>query len=119
MNDKTELQSEVSATQGLSSTVGASLSDSLCVADYIERVEDKSCPYMKRAKVYFKNGRSLSVIQGKGSYGGDAGLFEIAPYSSDGEMDGDLFDDDDKGYSVLGWCDVAKVNHYIAKLGTT
>lgn len=92
--------------------------DLLYVADYIERVEDNSCSYMKRARVYFKNGRSLSVIQGKGSYGGDAGLFEIAPYSADGEMDGDLFDDDDKGNVVLGWCDAAKVNHYIAKLGT-
>jgi hypothetical protein len=92
--------------------------DLLYVADYIERVEDKSCSYMKRARVYFKNGRSLSVIQYKDSYDGDAGLFEIAPYSVDGEIDGDLFDDDDKGDVVLGLCDVAKVNHYIAKLGT-
>jgi len=93
--------------------------DLLCVADYIERVEDKSSPYMQRAKIYFKNGKALSVIRGEGSFGGDVGLFEIAPFSDNGEMDGELFDDDDKGDIVLGSCDVAKVNHYIVKLGTT
>lgn len=92
--------------------------DLVFIADYIDKVEDHSDALFKRAKVYFKNGMALSVVRGEWSYGGKEGLFEIAPISSTGEFDGDLFDDDDKGGDVLGYCDVAKVNHYIAKLGT-
>ena len=91
-------------------------SKTLSVTNPIDRIEDKSCSLMNRVRVYFKNGISLSVIQGEYSHGGDEGLFEIAIFSPDGEMNGDLFDEYDRGDDVLGYCSAEKVKHYINKL---
>ena len=51
----------------------------------IENVEDLSDETMNRMLIIFKNGISLSVIQGEFSYGGADKLFEIA-FSKNGEI---------------------------------
>lgn len=86
-------------------------------ADLIESVEDKSSDGFTRARVIFKNGYQLSIIRGEYSYGGREGLFEIAPYTKQGDMDGDLFDEKDQGDDVLGFLDADEVNYYIKKIG--
>ncbi len=48
MNDKTELQTEASATEGLSSTEGASLSDLLCDDDMTEFAQEVLILYFKK-----------------------------------------------------------------------
>lgn len=85
---------------------------------YIDHVEDRSDDNTKRARVFFKNGLELSVIRGVWSYGGDEGLFEIAPFNIQGEMDGSMFDDEDAGDDVCGYCTPEKVQHYIKKIGS-
>jgi len=89
----------------------------LIEADYIDSVVDKSDSFMKRVRVYFKNGKELSIIKGKYSAGGDEGLFEIGPINANGEFDRSLFDDNDKDDDTLGYCNVDKVNYYIQKIG--
>jgi hypothetical protein len=85
--------------------------------NFIDHIEDKSDETTKRIRVTFKNGLGLSVIQGEFSYGGDTGLYEIAPVNEEGGLDGSYFDDEDFGDDVCGYCDIKKVNHYINKLG--
>lgn len=73
----------------------------LPVANLIDRIENLSDSYMTRMRVYLKNGYSLSIIRGEFSYGGNQGLFEIAPFDKNEVMDGKLlnFDYDDvEGY---------------------
>ena len=89
----------------------------LVITDNVIDVKDTSDAFTKRVRVYFKNGLSLSVVRGSWTYGGDRGLFEIAPFNKDKEMDGNLLDGECRGDDVLGYCDVDKVNHYIAKIG--
>ena len=72
---------------------------------------------MKRVRVYFKNGKELSIIKGEYSEGGDVGLFEIGPINANGELDRLLLDNDDRGDDTLGYCSVDKVNYYIQKIG--
>lgn len=86
------------------------------LAHLISKVEDLSNEYLDRVRVTFANRYSLSIIRGEGSYGGSDGYFEIAPLDQEGHMDGSLFDEDDQGDDVLGWCDLNKVNHYMRKL---
>ena len=43
----------------------------------IRELEDCSLPFMKRLRVHFRNGRSLSIVRGFGTYGSEEGLFEI------------------------------------------
>ncbi len=93
------------------------INDHLEKYEFIESVVDMSDSIMNRVRVNFKNGYGLSIIRGEYSYGGGDGLFEIAPINKDGELDGRLFDDDESGDSVLGYCDINKLNHYINKLG--
>jgi hypothetical protein len=73
---------------------------------------------MNRARIKFKNGYQLSVVQGDYSYGGDDNLFEIAPFTKEGSMTDELFDEEDSGDTVLGYCDIEKVNHYILKISS-
>jgi hypothetical protein len=40
---------------------------------------------MNQALVFFDNGYGASVIQGKGSYGGEQGLYEIAVLVKEGD----------------------------------
>ncbi len=84
----------------------------------IESIADMSDALMKRMRVKFKNGYQVSIIHGGGfTYGADVGCFEIALFGKDGEFDGSLFDEEDKGDDVLGYCDKAKVEHYVNKIG--
>ena len=84
---------------------------------FIDSVEDASDESMKRARVHFKNGYQLSIIQGPSSYGGPEGLYEISPINKAGCLDGDLLDEEDQGDDVCGYCEVDKVDHYIRKIG--
>jgi hypothetical protein len=62
--------------------------------------------------VMFENGRGVSIIRHKGSYGGRNGLFELAVLDSEGEID----------YStpvcgdVLGWLSVDEVLEAMRKV---
>lgn len=56
-------------------------------------------------KVFFKNGRGVSIIRHRGSYGGNAGLFELAVLKADGELDYSTPVTGD----VLGWLTVPEV----------
>ena len=87
----------------------------------IENIEDRSSlndyypEYdINRVLITFKNGYCLSIIRGTMTYGGDKGLFEIAPFNKENEMDGSIigvFDDD-----VLGYLSVEEVNKYIEEI---
>ena len=85
--------------------------------DFIDRIEDKSDPALRmtRMRIYFKNGRELSIIRGEYSYGGPEGLFEIMPCGNDG--DGDLLDEADQGDSVCGYLSEERVKYYVHKIG--
>lgn len=103
--------------------------------DYIDRIENNSTPEeeieeankimkevglnydlsLTRMRIYFKNGRELSIIKGQTSIGGRQGLYEI---SIDGlETDGDLYDEADNADIVLGYLDAERVRYYIHKIG--
>jgi len=84
---------------------------------YIVSITDLSDTLTNRAKIKFKNNHELSIIIGKYTYGGERGLFEIAPIHKDTGMDGSLFDYTDRSDMVLGYCSVEKVHHYIKKIG--
>jgi hypothetical protein len=83
----------------------------------IESVEDRSDENIKRMLITFKNGYKLSIIRGMGTYGAESGLFEIAPMNNSGKFNKSLFDKNDRGDNVLGYCDVKKVELYIYKIG--
>lgn len=86
-------------------------------SEFIKNIEDNSDITTKRMRVNFKNGCALSIIRGAFSHGGDSGLFEIALFDNDGNMNGELFDESDQGGTVLGYCDLNLVNHYMEKIG--
>lgn len=83
----------------------------LVPTEHILSATDNSDELMSRVKVKFKNGRSLSVIRGRYSYGGPQGLFEIMPSHPE------VFDDEDLGDEVLGYLTIERVNYYIKKIG--
>ena len=83
----------------------------------IKSITDKSDELTDRMRIEFKNGYQLSIIRGYVSYGYKSGLFEIAPFNKNGDMDGNLFDDNDKGDDVLGYCNKEKVEYYVNKIG--
>lgn len=71
------------------------------LSQYILKINNTSDAFMTRLLITFKNGYKLSVIRGEYSYGGEDGLFEIAPKHPDGKMDGSLLgieSDDVQGY---------------------
>ena len=94
--------------------------------DFIDRIEDNSTPSkifmgidlaMTRMRVYFKNGRQMSIIRGQYSHGGRDGLFEIMIDGLEGEEDGDLYDKEDNAYTVLGYLSKERVEYYVHKIG--
>ncbi len=86
--------------------------------NFIEKIEDLSDSFFKRMRIYFKNGYQLSVINSERySFGGDEGLFEIAPMRHNEGFCPEVFDAKDQGDDVLGYCDKEKVIHYINKIG--
>lgn len=84
----------------------------------IAEVKNLSDDRVSRLRLVFKNGYQLSIIRGEFSYGGDQGLFEISPFDLEGCMNGGLFDEEDQGDDVLGYCNLEKVKYYVNKIGT-
>lgn len=87
--------------------------------DYMESMniidaEDRSSDGIDRVRLSFKSGHKLSVVRGPWTYGGDEGLYEIAPYNTSGGMDGAVlgFDGDD----VLGYLTVENVKEKILEM---
>ncbi len=78
--------------------------------DFIDRVEDRTGCFMARMRIFFKNGRELSVIRGEFSLGGPQGLYEIM-------ADKDCYDEEDGGSAVLGHLTKERVIYYINKIG--
>ena len=79
--------------------------------------------YIKR--YYFSNGLGASVACHSGTYGGDAGYFEVAvlkyPLGTDGEITGELiYDTEINKYlsfvDVIGWLDFFEVADILQKI---
>ena len=110
----------------------------LLTLDYIERIENNSTPpemveetkkimeecglsydlSLTRMRIYFKNGRELSIVKGQSSFGGSRGLYEIMIDGLEGDRD--LYDKADKADNadiVLGYLDAERVRYYIHKIG--
>ena len=68
----------------------------------------------KRLRIKFVNGYQLSIITGPLSYGGDQGLFEIAPFNKEGELDGKLLNL--IGDDVIGYLTDKEVMEYARQL---
>ena len=79
-------------------------------------VKHNSNAIMDNLTLKFANGYMLSIIRGRYSYGGNSGLFEIAPMRHNGEWAPELFDEEDQQDDVLGWCSVERVTYYINKV---
>ena len=92
------------------------------IASKISSIEDLSdvnhflpdSHFIYRVRIHFKNKTQLSIIRGEFTYGGDQGLFEIAPYNKEGKMDGSLLNI--QGDDVIGYLSVEEVNKYIEKM---
>ena len=80
------------------------------------KADDNSDSTTKRLCLTFNNGYMLSIIRGEYSYGGESGLFEIAPMKVNGDWAPEILDEEDKGDDVLGWCSVERVSYYINKV---
>lgn len=61
----------------------------------------------------FNNGYGISVIRHRGSYGYDAGLFEVAFIDQDGNL---APHPEILPKTIEGWCNVAEVLHYARKI---
>lgn len=79
-------------------------------------VTDRSDNDFKRVLLTFSNGYKLSVIQGRYAYVRNSGEYEIAGMLPDGSWATEHYDEEDQGDDVIGYCNVAKVIHYIYKL---
>ena len=67
--------------------------------NYIKEVRDNSNSFMKRVRVSFLNGYSISIVSDEFSYWGKRGLYEIAYFDKDGNMNGGLLNIEyDEGY---------------------
>ena len=76
----------------------------------IKTIENSSDEFMTRAFVTFNNNETISIIRGKGSYGGSRGLFEIS-VSNPSVFN---YDHDD---GIMGLLSETDVLVYIDKLG--
>jgi hypothetical protein len=65
-----------------------------------------------QARVNFPNGYGASVVRGAYSYGGPAGLYELAVITADGELVYDTPITDD----VLGWLSEDSVTKALAEI---
>lgn len=68
-----------------------------------------------QALVFFDNGYGASIIKTKGSYGGKAGLYEIAVISGD-TQDWDINYDTEVTSDVLGYLNESEVEDTLAKI---
>jgi hypothetical protein len=82
------------------------------VLEHIVEVKDLSGDFVQRRRVIFKNGLQLSVISGWFT----DGLFEIAPMTAEEDWLPEIFDEEDKGDTVLNHCSPEKVIYYIEKI---
>jgi len=102
----------------MSYMIAISRTTKLKAKDYgIVSTEDNSDDMVRRLKLNFNNGFSLSVISGYGSYGGEDGLFEVALFNKMGEFCGqdelpDLFEYDD----VVGHLDFTEVKQIMKRV---
>ena len=81
------------------------------VNNQISHIRDNSNLHIHRARVFFKNGHELSIIQGEHTSGGSQGLYEIMP------SDVTTLDEMDSGSGVVGYLDADRVQYYIRKIG--
>jgi len=87
--------------------------------EQVKEVIDRSDDYCNRVYVAFKNGYGLSIVQGNYTYGGQEGLFEIAPMRTGATNEKwltNVFDPGDTGDEVLGYCTVERVQYYLHKV---
>jgi len=96
----------------------ALMKNDLSKNDKVKGVTFSSDENFNRMRVVFNNGYELSIVNGTGSYGGNEGLYEIAPVNKKGNLDGRLLNDEDKGDDVCGYCDEEKVKMYINKIAS-
>ena len=88
--------------------------------NFISDIQDYSDDFISRIVFYFKNGCSISVVSGIGTYGVKEGLFEIqiCDIGDIGDFDGFLLDEPYFGSDgILGHCDAETVKYYIKKIG--
>ena len=91
-------------------------SDNLKMSSHlIESVKDNSDERMDRVYITFKNGETLSIIKGDGSYGFEQGLFEIQP--SKPELLKSFDANSEYNDSVEGHLTIDDLNYYINKIG--
>lgn len=102
--------------QAQSAALAPIISSDLLGNDFVKNVEDNSDERMKRLRLTFTNDYGISIIQGSTSYGGEEGLYEIAPLNKNGSLDGSYLDEDDQGDDVLGHLDEKQVEYYIRKM---
>ena len=89
--------------------------DLMMSSHLIESVIDNSDERMGRVYITFKNGETLSIIRGDGSYGFEDGLFEIQP--SKPELLKSYDSESEYNDSVEGHLTIDDLNYYINKLG--
>lgn len=71
------------------------------IKNEIVDIADLSDSLTRRLRLIFKNGFGISIIRGEYSYGGNQGLYEIAPLDREGNLDGTILDiegDDVEGH---------------------
>jgi hypothetical protein len=67
-------------------------------------------------KAFFENGRGISVIRHKGSYGNQAGLFEVAVIKGTSRDDWDFDFSTELARDVVGWQTPADVVAFARKI---
>lgn len=97
--------------------IESALSSALTDNQNVDKIVDISDQLIARVRIIFKNGHQLSIISCKLMDGARNGFFEIAPFDKHAEFDQSLFDIEDQGDDILGYCDVERVKYYIQKIG--
>lgn len=83
----------------------------------IVKIEESDSAGLEALRIFFTNGLFISVIRGQFAQGNEDKPYEISirKYGITSEFV-DLFDVEDSGDEVLGYCDVKKVQYYIFKV---
>ena len=86
-------------------------------ASHIKSVKDNSDSSIRRIFIEFKNGETLFIVRGQGTYGSENGLFEIKPSCPEVLRSYDAsYDYNDAG--AEGHLSVEDLNYYIEKIGS-
>jgi len=83
--------------------------------DKIKYIENLSELGLQRVRIHFQNKYSLSIVQGEMTYGGNKGLFEVAPFDKNNTMNGAILNI--PGDNVIGNLSVQQVQKIILKIG--